>query len=129
MITADPAGYYLLRADGTLCFADIKGKCEVLKENIAQMRDGRLFLSASNEVFLCTEEHTDNGNAFSFESIGSVSDWRSVAYMKDFGNNLVIAAMKNGTVEIVSPGDTQQYPAEKPLLDFFASIKDLKVQR
>lgn len=129
LITADPAGYYLLRADGTLCFADIKGKCEVLKENIAQMRDGRLFLSASNEVFLCTEEHTDNGNAFSFESIGSVSDWRSVAYMKDFGNNLVIAAMKNGTVEIVSPGDTQQYPAEKPLLDFFASIKDLKVQR
>ena len=56
------------------------------------------------------------------QKIGSVSDWHNVAYLKRLNGDTVVAAMKNGTVEVVSPGD-----ASKTLLDFLASIKDLKV--
>ena len=124
-ITGNPQGYYLLRADGTLCFADGKGNCEVLKENITKMRNAQLVLDSSNEVYWCREDHTDDGNSFPFKPAGTVSDWHNVAYLKEIAlTQTVVAAMKNGTVEVVSPGD-----APKALLDFLASVKDLKISR
>ena len=113
-------GYQLLKSDGTLLFADGKGTERLLAENTVYLTYG-LSINSSNEVFrhLIQGESVDS---LAFEKIGTVSDWHNVAYLKQLNGDTVVAAMKNGTVEVVSPGD-----ASKTLLDFLASIKDLKV--
>lgn len=96
-----------LLSDGTLIATDGKTK-RVIAENVVKMDpESNIYLTSDNKV----------------SCGGEVSDWRNVAYLKYYYNcDTAVAAMKDGTVEVVSPGDAPQV-----LLDFFNSITDLKV--
>ncbi len=109
-ITQEGGFITCLLNDGTLIVTDGEAKYTAAQNVVKIDTSAQIYITSDNSVY------SNN------QKIGSVSDWHNVAYLKRLNGDTVVAAMKNGTVEVVSPGD-----ASKTLLDFLASIKDLKV--
>ena len=109
-ITQESGFITCLLNDGTLIVTDGEAKYTAAQNVVKIDTSAQIYITSDNSVY------SNN------QKIGSVSDWHNVAYLKQLNGDTVVAAMKNGTVEVVSPGD-----ASKTLLDFLASIKDLKV--